>query len=130
MVNAASDPVALKGATYEFVREIVDYRWYQVDGEWRYDRIVRDRIISGGTVDIGADAPAKLSARVEWAAIARRSPIPSPACARRCASGPAGAPALQDRPDRPTVSSDKPGYKAGDTATVNVRSAVDGKVCW
>lgn len=127
VVNAAGEPVSLAGATYEFVREIVDYRWYQVDGEWRYDRIVRDRIVNGGKIDIAADAPAKLSARVEWGSyrLTVTDPVSGVRSSVRFWAG-WGASA-SDRPDRLTVSSDKPGYKAGETATVNVRSAVDGK---
>jgi uncharacterized protein YfaS (alpha-2-macroglobulin family) len=126
-VDDKGEPIALKGATYEFVREIVDYRWYQVEGEWRYDRIVRDRILSGGNVDIAAEAPAKLSARVAWGSY--RLTVADPVTGKRSSvrfwAG-WGASA-SDRPDRLTVSSDKPAYKAGDTATVSVRSAVDGK---
>ncbi|MFT3811695.1 MAG: alpha-2-macroglobulin [Micropepsaceae bacterium] len=126
-VNDKGEAIAVPGATYEFVREIVDYRWYQADGEWRYDRIVRDRILSGGKIDIGADTPAKLSARVEWGSY--RLTVADPATGARSSyrfwAG-WGASA-SDRPDRLTVASDKPGYKAGETATISVRSAVDGK---
>ena len=126
-VNERGEPVAIAGATYEFVREIVDYRWYQSDGDWRYDRIVRDRILSGGKVDIGADGPARLSARVAWGSY--RLTITDPATGARTSyrfwAG-WGASA-SDRPDRLNVASDKPGYKAGETATITVRAAVDGK---
>ena len=109
------------------MREIVDYRWYQVDGEWRYDRVVRDRILSGGNVDIDPAAPAKLSARVEWGSyrLTVADPVTGVRSSVRFWAG-WGASA-SDRPDRLTVSSDKPAYKAGESATISVRSAVDGK---
>jgi uncharacterized protein YfaS (alpha-2-macroglobulin family) len=127
-VNDKGEQIAVPGATYEFVREIVDYRWYQADGEWRYDRIVRDRILTGGKLDIASgDAYAKLTARVEWGSY--RLTVTDPATGARSSyrfwAG-WGASA-SDRPDRLNVASDKPGYKAGETATITVRSAVDGK---
>ncbi len=126
-VNAQGEPVALNGATYEVVRENVDYRWYQADGEWRYDRIVRDRIVTGGKIDITAGQPAKVSAKVEWGSyrITVADPVSGTRSSYRFYAGWGGG--ASDRPDRLAVSSDKPAYKAGDTATISIRSAVDGK---
>ena len=126
-VNDKGEPIAIPGATYEFVREIVDYRWYQADGEWRYDRIVRDRILSGGKVDIAADTPAKLSARVEWGSYRLTVSDPKTGARTSYRFWAGWGASASDRPDRLNVASDKPGYKAGETATITVRSAVDGK---
>lgn len=126
-VDDVGNLVAMPGATYEFVRETVDYRWYQTDGEWKYDRIVRDRIVGGGKVDIAGNVPSKLAQRVEWGSY--RLTVSDPATGARTSvrfwSG-WGASA-SDRPDRLNVASDKPAYKAGETAQINVRSEVDGK---
>ncbi|MCC6917706.1 MAG: alpha-2-macroglobulin family protein [Alphaproteobacteria bacterium] len=126
-VDDKGEPVALKGATYEFVRESVDYRWYQTDGEWKYDRIVRDRIVNGGKLDVAADAPAKLGQRVDWGSY--RLTIADPATgARTSVRFWAGwGASASDRPDRLNVSSDKQAYKSGDTAVLNVRAVTDGK---
>lgn len=126
-LNDKGEPIELKGATYEFVRETVDYRWYQKDGDWQYDRIVRDRILTGGKIDVAADVPAKLTQRVEWGSyrLTIQDPVTGVRTSTRFWAG-WGASA-SDRPDRLNVSSDKPDYKAGDTAQISVRSAVDGK---
>ena len=36
---------AVSNVTWELVFEDIDYRWYQVDNDWRYERIVNDRIV-------------------------------------------------------------------------------------
>ena len=126
-VNENGEQIALKGATYEFVRENVDYRWYQVDGEWRYERVVRDRIVAGGKLDVAAEGVAKLAQRVEWGSY--RLTVADPATGARTSMrfwAGWGASA-SDRPDRLNISTDKPAYKAGETATLTIRSDVDGK---
>ena len=126
-VNAAGAPVALPGATYELVRENTDYRWYQADGEWRYERVVRDRIVAGGKIDIAADTLGKVSQRVEWGSyrLTVADPISGVRSSVRFWAG-WGASA-SDRPDRLNVSTDKQAYKAGDTAQITIRSPADGK---
>lgn len=127
-VNDKGESIAVPGATYEFVREIVDYRWYQADGEWRYDRIVRDRILTGGKVDIAAgDSFAKLTAKLEWGSYRLTVTDPKTGARSSYRFWAGWGASASDRPDRLNVASDKPGYKAGDTATITVRSAVDGK---
>ncbi len=127
-LDANGAPIAVKGLTYEFVREIVDYRWFQQDGEWRYERNVRDRIVTGAASDVAADAPLKLKQRVEWGSY--RLTVADPASGARTSvrfyAG-WGWNSASERPDRLNVSADKQAFKAGDTATISVRSPVDGK---
>jgi uncharacterized protein YfaS (alpha-2-macroglobulin family) len=57
---------AVSNVTWELVFEDIDYRWYQVDNDWRYERIVNDRIVEGGKTDLTATAPFRISKALRW----------------------------------------------------------------
>lgn len=128
-VDAAGKPVARPGLTYELVREEYDYRWYRTpEGEWRYESVQRDRIMKGGTIDVAADAPAKFGEVVQWGSY--RLTVIDPASGASTSLrfwGGWGAGAANDRPDRVAVLSDKPQYKPGETARLEIRAPTDGK---
>jgi len=127
-LDAKGEPITLNGLDYELVREDVDYHWYQVDEEWRYERIVRDRIVSSGKLDISADKPVRVSHLVKWGGhrLVIKDPNSSAASSSRFYAGWGGDQSV-DRPDRIAVTTDEPAYKVGDTATVSIRPPSAGK---
>src|SRR5262249_16534284 len=44
-VDPTGKPIAAKNLNWELVFEDIDYRWYQVDNAWKYERVVNDRIV-------------------------------------------------------------------------------------
>jgi len=54
-------PIAAKGLRFELLRETWEYRWYSVNGMWRYKSHIRSRPIDAGILDVGSDGPAKLA---------------------------------------------------------------------
>ncbi len=120
--------VAGKSLIYEIVREETDYQWYQLDGQWRYEIVVRDRLVSGGALETAADGTASFKQLVEWGRY-RFTVSDTDSKAASSVRFYAGwsASASRDRPDRVAVSSDKENYALSETATISISPPVDGK---
>ena len=118
-----------KPVTWELVREETDYQWYQVDNAWKYERVVRDRIVDGGRMTLSAQTPGKVvSPGLPWGSyrLTLAEPESGAITSVRFWSG-WGAGSAGDRPDRVAVSADKPAYNPGDNATIDIRPPSDGK---
>jgi hypothetical protein len=127
-VNGEGKRIALAGLNYTWVREDTDYQWYQDSGSWKYESVTRDRLISSGTLAIGAANPAKLAQSFPWGTY-RLTIVDAKsgaASSYRFYSGWAAS-ASGDRPDRIPVAADKPSYKPGETAHVSIKPASDGQ---
>ena len=57
---------ARKGVAWSLYKISEDYQWFNSDGRWSYEPVKSSKRIADGSVDIGADAPAKISAPVGW----------------------------------------------------------------
>jgi uncharacterized protein YfaS (alpha-2-macroglobulin family) len=127
-VDAEGKPKAVRGVTWELVNEDIDYRWYQVDNDWKYERVVNDRIVDGGTADLDAAAPFKVSKPLPWGSyrLTVLDPTSKATTAYRFWSGWGGG-AENDRPDRVAVSVDKQQYSSGDNAKIAINPPTDGK---
>ncbi len=106
-----------------------DYQWYRMDGEWRVDRSIRREPVADGVAELGAD-PLSLAPRVEWGeyelVVRSESDGAEPASVSFWAGWGARATAGTDTPDRLEVTLDRPGYRAGDTARLRVKSQAAG----
>jgi len=127
-VDAEGKFKAVDSVTWELVKENIDYRWYQVDNDWRYERVVNDRIVEGGKVDLDGKAPFKLSKPLPWGSyrLTVADSKSGAVTAYRFWSG-WGSGASNDRPDRVAVSVDKQQFSSGDTAKIAINPPSDGK---
>ena len=127
-VDANGKRVALNGITYSWVREDTSYQWYQDNGGWKYKSITRDRLITSGTMSLGAGASAKLGQSMAWGTyrLTLTDAKSGASTSYRYYSGWAASSA-GDRPDRIPVAADKPTYRAGETAHVRIKPTADGK---
>ncbi|HWD26488.1 MAG TPA: alpha-2-macroglobulin [Rhizomicrobium sp.] len=127
-LNADGQRVALSGLTYSWVREETTYQWYQKDGSWKYEAVTRDRLISSGQMSIGQATPAKLSQSMPYGTyrLTITDPKSGSASSYRFYSG-WSANAEGDRPDRIPVAADKPSYRIGDVAHVQIKPTTNGK---
>jgi uncharacterized protein YfaS (alpha-2-macroglobulin family) len=127
-LNGDGKRIALSGLTYSWVREDTSYQWFQDNGSWKYNSVTRDRLITSGSLDVGAAAPAKLAQAFPWGEyrLTITDPKSGAASSYRFYSGWA-ANASGDRPDRIPVAADKPSYAAGQTAHVSIKPATDGQ---
>ena len=127
-VDADGHRIALNAVTYSWVREITTYQWYQDNGEWKYQSATRDRLVSSGTVAIGASTPVKLAETMPWGTyrLTLTDPKSGASTSFRFYSG-WSASAAGDRPDRIPVAANKPSYAPGEHAHVTIKPSADGK---
>jgi uncharacterized protein YfaS (alpha-2-macroglobulin family) len=127
-VNAQGKRVSLGGLTFSWVKENTTYQWYQENSEWKYQSVTRDRLITSGSMAIGAGAPVKLGQALPWGTyrLTITDPKSGAAVSYRFYSGWAASSA-GDRPDRIPVAANKPAYKPGETARVDIKPTAAGK---
>lgn len=127
-VDANGKRIALSGLTYTWVKENTTYQWYQTNGEWKYQAVTRDRLVTSGTLAIDAAKPARLTQQMPWGSyrLTITDPKSGAASSYRFYSGWAAS-ANGDRPDRIPVAADKPAYKPGATAHVSIKPDADGQ---
>ncbi len=127
-VNGDGKRIALNGLTYSWVREDTTYQWYQDQGSWKYQAVTRDRLITSGQVSIGAGVPVKLAQNFAYGTyrLTITDPASGSSSSYRFYSGWAAS-SEGDRPDRIPVAADKPSYRAGETAHVQIKPTSDGK---
>ncbi|HEV2563332.1 MAG TPA: alpha-2-macroglobulin [Rhizomicrobium sp.] len=127
-LDAAGKRMALSNVTYSWVKEVTTYQWYQDNAEWKYQSVTRDRLVTSGTMNIGAGAPAKLAQSMPWGSyrLTITDAKSGASSSYRFYSGWAAS-AAGDRPDRIPVAADKPSYKPGDVAHVSIKPTANGK---
>jgi uncharacterized protein YfaS (alpha-2-macroglobulin family) len=127
-LNADGQRIDVSGVTYSWVREDTSYQWYQDEGNWKYKSVTRDRLVTSGTIKIGAGAPLKMGQAMAWGTyrLTLTDPKSGAASSYRYYSGWAASSA-GDRPDRMPVAADKPTYKVGETAHVRIKPTANGK---
>lgn len=127
-LDAAGARLARSDTRWELIREDVRYQWYEVDGAWRYERIVRDRPVAEGAVDIASGSPAQIAESLPWGTyrLIAEDPVSGASVSTRFSVGWGGA--LGDsRPDRVEVIADKSRYRPGDTALLTLSPPSAGK---
>ena len=127
-VDGDGKRIAVNNVTYSWVREDTNYQWYQANGEWKYQSVTRDRLITSGTMNLSLGAPVKLAQAMPWGTyrLTITDPSSGAASSYRFYSGWAAAES-GDRPDRIPVAANKPSYKPGETAHVSIKPAANGK---
>ena len=119
--------VAQKGAEWSVYQVMNDYQWFNADGRWSYEPVKSSKRVASGTIDIGADAPAKFSSPVGWGA--HRVEIKSLDGEDTSVAFDVGwsGTASADTPDNAVVTLDKTNYAPGEEAKLRIASAFAGK---
>ncbi len=127
-VDGSGRRIALSHLDYSWVRENTMYQWYQDQGQWKYESVTRDHLVTSGTLDIGAASPAKLAQNFPWGTyrLTITDPKSKASSSYRFYSGWAAS-AAGDRPDRIPVAADKPSYKPGETARIAIKPTASGQ---
>ncbi|MBN9557482.1 MAG: alpha-2-macroglobulin family protein [Alphaproteobacteria bacterium] len=127
-VNGDGARIARGNLHYNWTREETNYQWYQDQGQWKYQAVTRDRLITSGEFSVSAGAPAKLAQAMAWGRyrLTITDPQSGASASYRYYSGWA-ANAAGDRPDRIPVAADKPAYKVGETAHITIKPPSDGR---
>ncbi|HYE50821.1 MAG TPA: alpha-2-macroglobulin, partial [Azospirillaceae bacterium] len=123
-------PVDRPGLSYDLFEEEYEYVWYEANGRWDYRTTVRDRRLTGGTLDVAAAAPAGLEEQVKAGRYRLEvfDPATGVATSVRFSAGWWVAAKLGDTPDTVEVVAAERSYRPGDTARVFVRPPYAGTV--
>ena len=121
--------IEIKGADWTLKSLTRDYQWFNSDGEWRYEAILRSAKIDAGKIDIGAAAPARFSRPLDWGEyrleIAAENAAP---VSIDFSSGYYyGDSAKAETPDTLKLGLDKTDVKPGDTVNVKIEARQAGK---
>src|SRR6202522_4007287 len=119
--------IARKGAAWSLYEVTNDYQWFNAAGRWSYESVKSSKRIASGTIDIGADAPAKFSGRVGWGS--HRLDIKTLDGEETSVAFDVGwsGTASADTPDNVVVTLDKTNYMGGEEAKLRIASAFAGK---
>jgi hypothetical protein len=132
VIAVAADGTSLDmpGLSYELYEEDYDYRWFEANGRWDYETVVRDHRVTGGTLAVVAATPAVIEEPV--AAGRYRLEVFDPrsgvASSVRFAAGWWVTPAAGNQPDKVEVTVMLPRYHGGEVARVYVRPPYDSQV--
>jgi len=127
-VDNAGKTVAQRAVEYRFIKDESTWQWHRRDNQWRYERVVRERELASGTLDVSADKPALLKQQVSWGSyrVVVRDPVSGANSALRFYGGWYGE-ATAERPDRLPIAADKAGYAPGETARLRIDSEFAGQ---
>ncbi len=117
-------------ARWVLTRIETDYVWYRSGSRWNWEVVTHRKRVTGGEVEIGADAPAPVSVALDWGQYELRVEPAEPGAGGAAAvtfwSGWAMAGAGSESPDRLSVRLDAANYRAGDTANLTIEAEEDG----
>ena len=127
-VGADGARAARKGVAWSLYRVSNDYQWYRADGRWNFERVKSSKRVAEGKIDIGLDAPAKISSIVGLGQyrldLASADPSDLPTSLAFESGWSAGASA--QAPDLLDVSLDKASYKPGEEMRLRIASRFAG----
>ena len=127
-VTADGKREARSGLRWELQRIETRYQWYRQNGSWEFEPVKLTTRVANGTVDVGADAPGKLSIPVTWGRY--RLDVTGDDGLRTSLTFDAGfyAESTADTPDLIEVALDKKEYKPGDILTVTATARSAGRL--
>ncbi len=129
-LDASGKASAAKGLRWELLRVETSWQWYSRDGNWQYEPITITRKAANGTLDVSADTPARIAAKVGWGRyrleVASAEPD-GPASSYAFNVGWYASSEASDSPENLDIALDKASYKVGETAKVRIASKQAGK---
>ena len=127
-VGADGARAARKGVAWSLYRVSNDYQWYRADGRWNFERVKSSKRVAEGKIDIGLDAPAKISSIVGLGQyrldLASADPSDLPTSLAFESGWSAGASA--QAPDLLDVRLDKASFKPGEEMRLRIASRFAG----
>ncbi|MGD9671023.1 MAG: alpha-2-macroglobulin [Hyphomicrobiaceae bacterium] len=120
---------AAAGAKWQLMRLQTNWQWYARDGVWTYEAVTFTRKVASGTIDIGADAPAAISAAVGYGRYRLEVTTEGADAAASSYAFNAGWFVSGDDPDSPEVldvALDKASYNPGEMAKLRIASKYPG----
>ena len=128
-VDAEGRQIALASANYKIEKLNYNYQWYQSDGRWRWQTLVSDRLITADALALKADAPARLSRRLDWGRykLTVTDSQNDTATSLTFYVGWYGDGDTEAAPDTLKVASDKQKYAPGENARLRIEAPFAGE---
>lgn len=128
-LDADMKPAAANGLKWSLSRIETRYQWYRENGSWDYHAVKSSRRVADGTLDVAADVPAAIEARVDWGQY--RLDIKDPAekllpVSLAFEAGWYVAATAEETPDLLKVTVDRPRYRIGETVKVHIEPRFAG----
>lgn len=129
-VSPDGQKVARNGLTWDLFEEEYDYEWYAADGRWEYRTIVKDRRLTGGSINADAGQPATIEEQVRAGRYRLEvfDPATGAASSLRFSAGWWVSAKLADTPDAVEVKVQEPLHRPGQKVRVFVRPPYAGTV--
>lgn len=128
-LNADGKRVAAAGTKWQLMRLETNWQWYSRDGVWSYEAVTFTRKVASGTIDISVDAPAAISAAVNYGRYRLEVTQDGTETAASSYAFNSGWFVSVDNPDSPEVldvALDKDKYNPGETAKLRIASKAAG----
>jgi uncharacterized protein YfaS (alpha-2-macroglobulin family) len=128
-VDAEGRRVAVPSIEWRLIRQESLWNWVRGNGAWRFEEVVRERVVASGRGRVAADAVATLAADVAWGRYRMAVRVPGVARAEASLSFNAGwGGGDADRtPERLELVADRGAYRPGDVARLRIPSAHAGE---
>ncbi|MBP7003342.1 alpha-2-macroglobulin family protein [Amaricoccus sp.] len=121
--------VALGPVDWTLSRVDVSFQWYEVDGNWSYETVTRRTRVANGSVEMGAEAPARLDLPVDWGRYELRLAAQGgPVAASLGFDAGWGAGAGAETPDFIELSLDRERYAPGEVARARIEARNPGRL--
>jgi alpha-2-macroglobulin len=127
-IGADGARASRKGVAWALYKISNDYQWYRSDGRWNFEQVKSSRRVAEGKIDLGANAPAKISSLVGLGEYrldvtsSKEGDLPTSLTFESGWSSEAGAPT----PDLLDLTLDKANYKPGEEMRLRIGSRFAG----
>jgi uncharacterized protein YfaS (alpha-2-macroglobulin family) len=123
-------PVDKPALSYELYEEEHDYRWYEAEGRWDYQTVVKDRRLTGGTLAVAAGQPATVEQPVGSGRYRLEvfDPETGVATSTRFSAGWWVTPTTADSPDKVYMVVMLPKYTGGEVARIFVQPPYESQM--
>jgi alpha-2-macroglobulin len=128
-VDAEGKQIALTNVDYKIEHITYSYQWYQSDGRWHWQSISSDRLVTADKLALKADAPVRLSRRLDWGSyrLVVNDPQNNTSTSLSFYVGWYGGSNTEETPDTLKVASDRKNYGPGETAKLRVEAPFAGQ---
>ncbi len=131
-LDEQGQPLSLDAVRYQLYREDYQYIWFQRQGTWGYETLIRDSApLVVASKALSASSPTVIEIPpLDWGYYRAEvfDPISEAATSVRFRVGWTTVPATDERPDQLQVTLDQPHYGAGETAQLFVKAPFAGEV--